>query len=100
MSSVVQRSSVRQERLMRNFGSNIRRWRRVNGMSATTLAERAFITRETLRNIETGIGTPRIDSLFAVLSALGIADAVVTAIDPYNNDAARARIDDLLGSGE
>jgi transcriptional regulator with XRE-family HTH domain len=51
-------------------------------MSATTLAERAFITRETLRNIETGIGTPRIDSLFAVLSALGIADAVVTAIDP------------------
>ncbi|WP_084697268.1 helix-turn-helix domain-containing protein [Glaciibacter superstes] len=100
VSKVVKRSSVRQERLLRIFGSNIRRWRRVNGMSATTLAERAFITRETLRNIETGTGTPRIDSLFAVLTALGIADTVITAVDPYNNQAARARIDDILGTGE
>ena len=97
---MVQRSSVRQERLMRDFGSNIRRWRKINGMSATTLAERAFITRETLRNLETGTGTPRIDSLFAVLTALGVADAVITAVDPFNNAAARARIDDILGTGE
>ena len=96
---MVQRRSVRQDRLMKTLGANIQRWRKVNGMSASELAARSFITRETLRNIENGTGSPRIDSFFAVLSTLGIADAIVTASDPYSNSAARARIDDLLGAG-
>jgi transcriptional regulator with XRE-family HTH domain len=96
---MVQRRSVKQERLLKEFGENIRRWRKVNGMSASELASRAFITRETLRSIEAGTGSPRADSLFAVLSTLGIADTVVRAVNPYNSDAARARIDDILGAG-
>jgi transcriptional regulator with XRE-family HTH domain len=96
---MAQRRSVRQKRLLEEFGANIRRWRKVNGMSASSLAERAFVTRETLRNIEAGTGTPRLESLFAVLAIIGIADAIVTASDPYKNDAARPRIDEILGSG-
>lgn len=96
---MVQRRSVRQERLLQEFGAHLRRWRKVNGMSATQLAERAFITRETLRNLETGVGSARVDSLFAVLTALGIADTVVTAASPYQSEAARARIDEIIGSG-
>lgn len=96
---MVQRASVRQQQLMRDLGENVRRWRRINGWSGVELAERAAVTRETLRNLEAGTGSPRIDSLVAVLSALGIADALVTATDPYRSASARPRIDEILRSG-
>lgn len=96
---MVQRRSARQERLLKEFGANIRRWRKINGLSATSLAERAFVTRETLRNIEEGTGSPRIDSLFAVLAVTGIVDTIVSAADPYKSEVARPRIDEILGSG-
>jgi transcriptional regulator with XRE-family HTH domain len=96
--TMVQRTSPRRRRQLAAFGENIRRWRAINGLSAAELADRAAVTRQTLRAIETGAGG-RVDSLFAVLGALGIADAAVAGIDPYANDAARARIDDLLRGG-
>ncbi|NQX26049.1 helix-turn-helix domain-containing protein [Microbacteriaceae bacterium VKM Ac-2854] len=96
---MVQRRSPRQSLLLQEFGAHIRRWRVVNGMSASALSERAGVTRETLRHIESGDGSARLDSVVAVLSALGIADTLVTAADPFRSDAARARIDSILGSG-
>ncbi len=95
---MVQRSSPRRQRQLAEFGENIRRWRKLNGLSAAELAQRASVSRETLKLIETGEGG-RIDSLFAVLGALGIADTAVNGIDPYRNETARVRIDDLLRSG-
>ncbi|MDZ4046262.1 MAG: helix-turn-helix transcriptional regulator [Rhodoglobus sp.] len=96
---MVQRKSVRHERLLREFGANIARWRKINGFTAAELADRAFVTRETLRNVEAGTGAPRLDSIVAILAALGIADTVVAAADPYSSPAARARIDDYLNAG-
>ncbi|MBU1251215.1 MAG: helix-turn-helix domain-containing protein [Actinobacteria bacterium] len=96
---MVQRVSPRQQRLLREFGAHIRRWRKVNGMTAVELSRRAFVTRETLRHIESGTGAPRLDSLIAVLAALGIADTIVGAADPYKSEAARARIDAIIGEG-
>lgn len=84
---------------MKDLGTNIRRWRKINGMSASELATRAFVTRETLRNLEEGTAAPRVDSLIAILTALGIVDTVIDATNPYKNDAARARIDDILSAG-
>ena len=95
---MVQRSSPRRRGQLAAFGENIRRWRTLNGMSAFELADRAAVSRQTLRSIEAGEGG-RIDSLFAVLGALGIADAAIAGIDPYASDAGRARIDDLLRGG-
>ena len=95
---MVQRSSPRRRRQLTEFGENIRRWRAINGMSAVELADRAAVTRQTLRAIESGSGG-QIDSLFAVLEALGIADAAIAGIDPYKNGTARARIDDILRNG-
>ena len=68
-------------------------------MSAADVADRASVTRETLRNLENGTGTPRMDSLFAVLAVVGIADDVVEAANPYNSDVARVRIDEILRTG-
>ena len=84
---------------MQLFGANLRRWRKVNGMSAVQVAERAFITRQTLRNIENGTGTGRMDSLFAVLTVLGVDGIILDAADPHNNNAGRRRIDEILGAG-
>ncbi|WP_159498972.1 helix-turn-helix domain-containing protein [Microbacterium sp. 18062] len=96
---MVRRSSRQRQRDLREFGEHLRRWRRVNGLSATQVAERASITRETLRNIEHGTGTARLDSVFAVLAALGITDAILRGANPYNSEAARARIDDIINGG-
>jgi transcriptional regulator with XRE-family HTH domain len=94
--AMVLRASPRRDRLLQTLGANVRRWRKVNGMTATELAERATVTRATLRSIEEGAGSARLDSVLAVLVALGIADEVVDATDPYRSPAGRARIDDLL----
>ncbi len=95
---MVQRSSPRRSRQLEEFGENIRRWRTLNGLSAAELADRAAVSRQTLRAIESGEGG-RIDSLFAILGALGIAETAIAGIDPYTNATARARIDDLLRNG-
>lgn len=96
---MVQRSSRQRQRDMREFGEHLKRWRLVSGMSASEVAARASVTRETLRNIEQGSGSARMDSMFAVLAALGITDAVLRGADPYRNDAARARMDEILMGG-
>ena len=93
------RASPRRSQVLESLGANIRRWRRLNGMSATDLAERATVTRATLRSIESGTGTARLDSVMTVLIALGLAEAVTDATDPYRSAAGRARIDDLLRQG-
>lgn len=95
---MVQRTSPRRRKQLAEFGENIRRWRSLNGLSAAELADRAAVSRQTLRLIESGTGG-RIDSLFAVLGALGIADAAVAGIDPFRSEAGRARLDDLLRGG-
>lgn len=96
---MVRRASVTRQRYLRDFGTHIRRWRKLRGMSTVELARRAAITRETLRRIENGTGDVRLDSMFAVLEILGILDATVEGASPFNNDAARARIDDILLAG-
>lgn len=96
---MVLRKSPRREQILENFGENIRLWRRLNGMSATELAERATVTRATLRSIESGAGAARLDSVFAVLTALGLTDTVIDSIDPHRSPVGRARIDDLLRHG-
>lgn len=93
------RASPRRERLQVELGRNIGRWRRINQLSATELADRASVTRATLRGIEAGTGAARVDSLLAVLIALGVADAIIEATDPYASVTGRARIDDLLRRG-
>jgi len=92
---VSRRSPVR-ARLLGDLGENIRRWRKLQGMSASQLAERAYITRETLRHIENGTGSPRLDSVMAVLSVLGIAETVVRSVDPFNSAAGRALMDEQI----
>jgi transcriptional regulator with XRE-family HTH domain len=94
---MVSRQSPGRARLLAELGANIERWRKLQGLSAVQLAERAHVTRDTLRALEQGAGAPRIDSVLAVLTALGIANTVVESTDPWNSTAGRALMDEEVG---
>lgn len=78
------------------FGENITRWRRLHGLTAQMVAERAGITRPTLRSIERGDGTARLENVFAVLRVLDVSQLMLIASDPLSTDIGRANADRLI----
>ncbi|MFF2052049.1 helix-turn-helix domain-containing protein [Leifsonia sp. NPDC058194] len=94
---MVRRQSPARDRLLAELGSNIERWRKLQGLSAVQLAERAHVTRDTLRALEQGSGSPRLDSVLAVLTSLGIANTLVESTDPWKSPAGRALMDEEVG---
>ena len=86
---MVARTSPARKRQLERFGAHVRAWRELHGVSAAELARRAHVTRDTLRAIETGAGSPRLDSVLAVVSALGFVDHLVAAADPLATEAGR-----------
>lgn len=93
------RESANRRRRIAQFGESIHRWRKLSRLSAELVAERAGITRDTLRAIESGKGTARLENVFAVLEALGIDNIVVAAVDPLNDERGRALIQRTVDGG-
>lgn len=94
---MVQRSSPARRRQVQSLGEHVRSWRTLQGISAAELARRAHVTRDTLRSIEEGSGAPRLDSVMAVVSALGFADHWVAAADPLRTESGRSLALDRAG---
>jgi transcriptional regulator with XRE-family HTH domain len=84
------------ERGLRILGEHVSNWRKLNRLTAAQVAERANISRETLRAIEQGKGTASTENLLRVLRIIGIMDNVVAAADPYQTDVGRLRMDEIL----
>jgi transcriptional regulator with XRE-family HTH domain len=72
------------------LGDHLQTWRKLQGVTAQQLAERANITRDTLRRLETGkpVGS---EVLLNVVRCLGQLDRLIDALDPYESDVGRAR---------
>jgi transcriptional regulator with XRE-family HTH domain len=83
-------------RALHVLGTQVSDWRKLQRLTAAHVAERAGISRDTLRAIEAGKGTASTENLLRVLRVLGILDAVITATDPYQTDAGRLRADEIL----
>jgi transcriptional regulator with XRE-family HTH domain len=83
-------------RALRAIGTHVADWRKLQRLTAAQVAERAGISRDTLRAIEQGKGTASTENLLRVLRILGILDGVVTAADPYQTDVGRLRADEIL----
>lgn len=77
------------------FGEHVRGWRMVLGLTAQQVAERAGITRDTLRKIETGDPSVSFRNVAQVLRALGVLEKSVEAIDPLGSDIGRLRAGSL-----
>ena len=84
------------QRALRVLGEHVSTWRKLNRLTAAQVAERANISRDTLRAIEQGRGTVSTENLLRVLRILGIMDEVVNSADPYETDVGRLRMDETL----
>src|ERR1700733_4893731 len=83
-------------RALRTLGTHVSDWRKLQRLTAAQVAERAGISRDTLRAIEQGKGTASTENLLRVLRILGILDGVAPAADPYQTDVGRLRADEIL----
>lgn len=83
------------DRQINDFGEHIRGWRMVLGLTAQQVSERAGITRDTLRKIESGDPGVGFGNVAQVLRALGVLDQMVSAVDPLNSDIGRLRAGNL-----
>jgi transcriptional regulator with XRE-family HTH domain len=79
-----------------SIGEQLVAWRKLQGLTAAQVAERAGIARNTLRRVETGDAGVSMQAFLSVARALGVLEAVVTALDPYETDLGRARADEAL----
>lgn len=81
----------RDERVLHGLGDNLRRWRKLRGLTAEMVADRSGITAKTLRGIETGTGAARLENVIAVMRVLGVGDQLLDVTEPLNTDVGRAR---------
>lgn len=75
------------------IGSNIASMRKLLGLTARQVSERARVSQVTYSHIENGKSGVRLDNLLRVLDALGLADKVIDSTDPYKSDLGIARAD-------
>lgn len=88
--------SVATDRDLQTFGDSILRWRKLGGLTSQMVADRAGITRTTLRSIERGDGSAKLATVFAVLRVLEITDLLVDAIEPLRTDRGRLNVERML----
>jgi len=79
-----------------NIGEHLSAWRKLRGMTAQQVAERAGTTRQSVARLERGDPSVGLEIFLNVCRALGILDAVVTSTDPYETPFGRARADQAL----
>ncbi len=89
-------TSVRVVRSAEAIGAQLSAWRRLEGLTAQQVADRAGITRATVAKVEAGDPGVRFGAVLGVARALGVLDRVVEATDPYETDLGRARADEIL----
>jgi|SRR5664279_1806661 transcriptional regulator with XRE-family HTH domain len=85
------RLPVRVQRAATELGEHVLVWRKLQNLTAEQVAERAGISRPTLRKLETGDPSVGLDVFLRVARALGQLDRVVESVDPYLTDLGRAR---------
>lgn len=73
------------------IGDDVTAWRKILGLTAEQVAERAGISRGTLRKLERGDPAVGLHVLLRVARALGVLDTLTGALDPLNTDIGRAR---------
>nr|WP_129667665.1 helix-turn-helix transcriptional regulator [Phytoactinopolyspora endophytica] len=78
------------------IGSHLTAWRKLQGLTAEQVAERAGISRGTLRRLENGETVVGLDVFLSVARVLGTLDRLVEVLDPYETDLGRARADETL----
>lgn len=75
------------------IGQHVVTWRRLLGLTAEQVAQRAGVSAPTLRKLEHGNPSVTKETYLNVLRALGRLEDAVSTLDPYETDLGRARAD-------
>jgi len=84
------------KRALRQVGADVVTWRKLQGLTAAQVADRAGIDVTTLRRLEHGEGSTSLENVFRVARALGLLDVIASALDPYATDVGRLRMEERL----
>ena len=85
------RTSARVRRASADIGIHLTAWRKLQNLTAQQVAERADISRDTLRRLEHGDPSVTMETMLSVVRALGALDRFVEGLDPYQTDLGRSR---------
>ena len=83
------------KRAMRTIGQNLANQRKLLGLTAKMVAERAGTTQPTISKLENGDGTS-LEITLRVMRVLGLMDGVVAATDPFATERGRLMVDEKL----
>jgi transcriptional regulator with XRE-family HTH domain len=86
----------RVRRALRELADDLASWRKLRGLTQSQVADRAGVGANTVRRLEDGEGGVSVENLLRVLRALGIMDAALLALDPYETDVGRLRSGEQL----
>lgn len=78
-------------RAARELGEDFSGWRKILGLTTTQVADRADISRTTLRKLEQGDPSVAFHVVLRVARALGVLESLTASIDPLSTDLGRAR---------
>lgn len=82
-------------RSLRRLGDDLTSWRKLRDLTAAEVADRAGVGVNTVLRLEKGNGAT-LESVLRIARALGVLDALATALDPYATDLGRLRADETL----
>lgn len=88
---MARRTAPRVQRAVTDVGVQLSEWRRLLNLTAAQVADRADISRDTLRRLEHGDPGVSWGTVVGVARALGALDRLVDALDPFETDLGRAR---------
>lgn len=83
-------------RALRDLGENVLVWRKLRGLTQAQVADRANVSRYTLRRLENGDGAVTLENTLRILRALGVLESVPQALDPYASEVGRLRSEEEL----
>ena len=88
--------SSRSRRVAATLGEYLVTFRKLQGLTAEQVADRAGITRTTLRRLEHGDPNVGLDVFLEVCRALGILDFVLVGMNPYETALGQALAQSML----
>lgn len=68
------------------LGDHVATWRKLQRLTMQQVADRAGITRTTLRRLESGQTSVGFEVVLRVVRVLGQLDTLTQALDPYESD--------------
>lgn len=92
---MVKHISTRTRRARRQLSEHVVTWRKLQGLTAAQVAERAGIARSTYSRLENGEDVSLL-AFLEVARSLNILEQVIDSLDPYETDLGRARSDEQL----